>query len=64
MTAEEQQMIANAKKESDSFVNGFIQTLNDEFDEKEVTIASPKRLKYAYMRQLHAELEEDFSDDK
>ena len=38
--------------------------MNDEFDEKEVTVSAPKRLKYAFIRQLHSELEPGFQDDQ
>ena len=38
--------------------------MNDEFDEKEVTVSAPKRLKYAFIRQLHSELEPGLQDDQ
>ena len=64
LTAEERELIYKSKKEADTFVDGLILTLNEEFDEKEVTVAAPKRLKYAYLRQIHKELDDDYADEE
>ena len=37
--------------------------MNDEFEEKEVTVSMPKRVKYEYIRHLHKELEQGHSND-
>lgn len=50
MSAEERELIYAEKRKSDQFIDGLIKTFNDEFDEKEVTVSAPKRVKYAYVR--------------
>ena len=60
---DQKQLILSAKREADQFVDGLIETLNTEFDEKEVDISMPKRIKYEYIRQLHKEFDKDFRDD-
>ena len=64
LTAEERELIYKSKKEADTFVDGLILTLNEEFDEKEVTVATQKRFKYAYLRQIHKELDDDYADEE
>lgn len=50
MSTEQKELIYSEKRKADQFVDGLIKTLNDEFNEKEVTVSAPKRLKYAYVR--------------
>ena len=60
---EDRDIITNAKRDANIFVDALIQMLNDELDEKEVTVASPKRLKYEYLRQLVGELDSEYAND-
>ncbi len=45
------------KKQLDQFVDGLIETLNNEFGEKSVTIYSPRKDKIQLLRKLSKELD-------
>ena len=47
---EEKEEIKQINRQNDQFVDGLIQSLNDDFEEKEVTVDMRKRVKYEYIR--------------
>ena len=49
-------------QEADDFVDGLIESMNDELEWREVTKSSPKRMKYDLMRKLVEGLEEDIQN--
>ena len=50
MTEEQRAEIKYTKREADKFIDSIVETLNEDYDEKEVTVAMSKREKYAYVR--------------
>ena len=56
LTEEEYQNVKEAKKQASEVVDSFIEVMNEEMGEKEVTVNSPKRLKYEFLKQMHKEL--------
>jgi len=47
---EQLKIVKEQQRTNDLFVDGFVQMLNDDFDEREVSVSMPKRLKYAYVK--------------
>ena len=50
LTEEEYQNVKEAKKQASEVVDSFIEVMNEEMGEKDVTVNSPKRLKYEFLK--------------
>ena len=56
LTEEEYQNVKEAKKQASEVIDSFIEVMNEEMGEKDVTVNSPKRLKYEFLKQMHKEV--------
>ena len=55
--------IKETKKQLDQFVDGLIETLNNEFGEKSVTVYSSRREKIEMLKRLSKELDDEVYHD-
>ena len=62
LSPEEREQVFETKRQADKFVDSIIQSLNEDYDEKDVTLSMPKREKYECVRKLHKELDAEFQD--
>lgn len=61
-SAEDQAQILETKREADKFIDSIIVTLNEDFDEKDVTVEASRRDKYDFVRRMHGEIDPDVAD--
>ena len=58
-----QMQMKETKKQLDQFVDGLVETLNNEFGEKTVTVYSARKDKLAMLKRLSKELDQDTYHD-